>query len=125
MLSSDQLNVIQIPAMSSRCSKALSGVYPTLQLVHKLHGRPVQCECSTLLAILYESLQCRQVSVLGAYSRGWLTERAADADSGRPSRDIGRTLGLGSRGGLSPCLGDACGEARSPGYLMYVQTFAM
>ena len=124
-VSSEQSNVIQKPGMSSRHRKVLLAGAPTLQLLPRLRSRPVRSHRSPLLAIIHDSLQFGQVSVLVTYSRGWLTERAADADSGLPSCDIGRTLGLGSRGGLSPCLGEACSEARSPGYLMYVQTFAM
>ena len=46
-------------------------------------------------------------------------------EGGLPSREGGPALGLGKRGGLITGLGDTCGDVGSPGYLMYVHTFAM
>ena len=46
-------------------------------------------------------------------------------EGGLPSREGGPALGLGKRWGLMMGLGDTCGDVGSPGYLMYVHTFAM
>lgn len=112
----------------SACSHRLNVAHPArpflmiARILSLVNVRSGGCWAPVLpsiwLAILgagHESGQNLKIKDLRSQEAAGLLPSAA---SGLPSREPGLTLGLGRRGGLSACLGDACGEPKSPGYLM-------